>query len=207
MISRPLVTGWLLGLLSGQPKAGLFLGLSTELLWLAKPPLGGLLTPNGGLAVSAAFLAYLGADQARISPNQTAILALAWLFVIPLAYLAAYMETLTRKLSCRKASKVEKSLFSSEKAPLFMWHNLQGLIQAFMAGLVFIAISGGLVFLALRGAAILLPERFWSFFTAFGPFAPLAGLLALSSVLPGRNLAWYISGLALGLALLFAFQP
>ncbi|MDL2227209.1 PTS sugar transporter subunit IIC, partial [Deltaproteobacteria bacterium OttesenSCG-928-M10] len=55
MVGRPLVTGFIIGLITGETAFGTWMGLSAELLWLATMPLGGQLTPNAGLAVTAAL--------------------------------------------------------------------------------------------------------------------------------------------------------
>ena len=45
MMSRPMIMGPLIGLVMGDLKAGLFVGVSLELLWLNSPPVGAYL-PN-----------------------------------------------------------------------------------------------------------------------------------------------------------------
>jgi mannose/fructose/N-acetylgalactosamine-specific phosphotransferase system component IIC len=56
MISRPLVMGPLLGLLFGEPRIGLALGLITEFLSLDDVPVGNRLPLNATVAVAAALL-------------------------------------------------------------------------------------------------------------------------------------------------------
>ncbi|MDR1487117.1 MAG: PTS sugar transporter subunit IIC [Deltaproteobacteria bacterium] len=109
-LSRPLVTGLLVGLILELPAVGALMGMWAELLWLTRSPLGGLIPPNGGLAVSSALIALFmmtyndwapgAAPPSTISFSFAGIdwplMALAFTAVIPLAHSATMIEKVVR---------------------------------------------------------------------------------------------------------------
>ncbi|MDR1546801.1 MAG: PTS sugar transporter subunit IIC [Deltaproteobacteria bacterium] len=195
MLARPLATGFLIGWATAQPQAGLTLGLWAELLWLARPPLGGFIVPNGGLAVSAALLAWglaaspaTGPDAALAAGRPTpGSLTLLFAAVPPLAHLAVNVERLARARSTRMVARLEAELLEGASPPL-LWYNLRGLLVTLAASLVFLAVSAAALAGLLKLAEAGLPAAAWAALAKFEPFAPLAGLTVLAENLHGRRL-------------------
>ncbi|MDR1394721.1 MAG: PTS sugar transporter subunit IIC [Deltaproteobacteria bacterium] len=205
MLARPLAAGLLVGLASGHSREGLYLGLWTELLWLSQPPLGGFLTPNGGLAVSAALLAWSAASQFWTVPPDKGALVLIFLFIPPAAVLATGLEKMARSVSGRVEARLEESL-SQGRRPFFMWSNLKGLLFTLAAGAASLAVFAALLALILSASLRLAPDFLWPLLSRAAPFIPLAGL-ALNAGRMDRKLAGpYILGLLAGAGYL-ALRP
>lgn len=67
MLSRPLITGPLCGLLLGDPASGLSLGVLFELFCLDRPPVGGKMEFNGTVAAGSAVLLAGGPHAAPLA--------------------------------------------------------------------------------------------------------------------------------------------
>jgi mannose/fructose/N-acetylgalactosamine-specific phosphotransferase system component IIC len=99
-----------MGLALSEIGVGLCLGLWTEILWLSRPPLGGFIAPNGGLAVSLGLLAWsLVVGLYPAAYNQSAQV-LIFVAIAPLAALIATLEQLGRQIAARRAERLLKSL-------------------------------------------------------------------------------------------------
>jgi mannose/fructose/N-acetylgalactosamine-specific phosphotransferase system component IIC len=84
MISRPLVTGALTGVLFGRPAEGLALGFIVEAFALIVLPVGAARYPESGTATVAATSAYMAATTAGLAPGALALsvaFALGWEWV------------------------------------------------------------------------------------------------------------------------------
>jgi mannose/fructose/N-acetylgalactosamine-specific phosphotransferase system component IIC len=81
MVSRPLVAGWLAGLVLGEPLLGAEVGLLLELYILVSVPSGGGRFPEGGTAavVAVAAAAAVAATAAALAVGVAAGLGTGWL--------------------------------------------------------------------------------------------------------------------------------
>lgn len=209
MVGRPLVIGFTIGLASGEIEAGLWLGLSAELLWLATLPLGGQLTPNSSLAVTAAFTAWLANGTNLPGAVDTypgeAGLVLAFL-TIPFW---ARAFTVIDKI-CR--SRVEQQLIQARARleaghnPDFFLRNLKGGLTTFFYSLVALLIAVGLNSLILYAALQLIPD-FILFNSGFiFAFIPFLGLLGMAVFLEAKSFNLYLYSLLATLLALSAAQ-
>ncbi|HEX7415820.1 MAG TPA: PTS sugar transporter subunit IIC [Smithellaceae bacterium] len=96
MISRPVVIAPLIGLLLGNPYAGLVIGAIVELIWIDHIPVGSYLPPNDSIvavvATSTAVIA--GQKLGGVFPE---LIALSLLMSIPCGILAKRMDSLIIK--------------------------------------------------------------------------------------------------------------
>ncbi|MDR2386605.1 MAG: PTS sugar transporter subunit IIC [Deltaproteobacteria bacterium] len=142
---RPLVAGLVFGLMLGQVKLGLTLGLWVEVLWLARLPLGGTLIPNGALALTAALVGLTGSLYFLKLPYdpQKPLAPLALTIIIPLAHLMTLIEPNTRLWGKHSHQKITRAL--NENGQLVFWKvNLLGLGLTFSLALV-LSLFGALV--------------------------------------------------------------
>ncbi|MDR0621583.1 MAG: PTS sugar transporter subunit IIC, partial [Deltaproteobacteria bacterium] len=98
-IWRPLTAGLIIGAILGEIRFGLTLGLWVEVLWLARPPLGGAIVPNGALALAAAMTGVsesLFLLDAPLDP-QKPLAPLALALIVPLAHCMTLIEPATRR--------------------------------------------------------------------------------------------------------------
>ncbi|MDR2443927.1 MAG: PTS sugar transporter subunit IIC [Deltaproteobacteria bacterium] len=178
-LARPIVTGALMGLFTGQVTIGLNLGFWTELLWLTRPPLGGHVSPNGGLAVSSAILGALLLGE-NLPPERLAgASVLLFAVVIPLAHLLTNIETVTRGYSL-VWTKNFKEAISSLRSPSALSFQLRGVALVMLLGFIS-AIMGAVIFgLYLKLCLAYLPELCWVPLTRFAPLAPLIGIATMT---------------------------
>lgn len=200
MISRPLVVGFLIGLMIGEWQYGAWLGLSVELLWLAMMPLGGDLTPNSGLAVSAALIAWVnGAFAPAVGGHQIETGLVAAFLTVPLwAWLFTYLDRFNRELADRRLALIRADL-EAGRDPQFFSRNLQGLWLTLAGNLaaltVAVVVNGWLFQLALR----LLPDQVLMALGFFYEFIPLLGLVGMGGAIGARNPGIYIGGIVASL--------
>lgn len=93
MISRPIVTAPLIGLLLHDPSAGLIIGALVELFWIDRVPVGTYIPPNDTIvAVLATSIAVLaGQNPGKTAPQ---LIALAILLAVPFGVIAQKMDFL-----------------------------------------------------------------------------------------------------------------
>ena len=209
MLSRPLVIGLVLGLAAGRVDFGVWLGLSAELLWLAVLPLGGQITPNAGLAVGAAFIAWEQSGYApaldlwTVSWLNQATLVIAFLTVPVWAKAMGLIDLAGRRLVPPVLARARADL-AGDGEPHFLRRNLYGLF-------VNLALSG-----AVLAAAALINLRVIRMAVAFTPqtvllnlgfifkFLPFMGLLGMAVFLESRSFPFYLGGLLASLLALSA---
>ncbi len=205
MVSRPLVTGFAIGWLTGELRYGIWMGLSAELLWLATLPLGGQLTPHAGLAVSAALIAWVGSPFApAVGAHQTEAGLVISFLTIPLwARVFTLIDTLGRRLAPAQVDQARADL-AAGRDPRFFSRNLRGLWIALglsLAGLLAAAAVNSLLLgLAVRLAPDLVLLNLGFLFAVI----PFLGLLGMAVFLEAKTLNLYLYGLLASLLALSA---
>ncbi|MDR1085334.1 MAG: PTS sugar transporter subunit IIC [Deltaproteobacteria bacterium] len=198
MLARPLVTGLLVGHVLDNPLAGLYLGLWTELLWLTRPPLGGVLTPNGGLAVSAALLAWSAVTRFWHTPPERPVLVFICILIPPVAVLATGLEKLSRRVSGKVEARLEENLAVGGRVG-FMWPNLKGLLFTLAAGLASLSLLAPILALFIIWNIKAEPAALWPFLDKLAPFMPLVGLTINIGRLRKSLILFYGLGLLAGI--------
>jgi mannose/fructose/N-acetylgalactosamine-specific phosphotransferase system component IIC len=208
MLGRPLVAGLILGLAAGQAGFGVWMGLSAELLWLAALPLGGQITPNACLAVSAAFIAWVKSGCATASALETAggvqaTLVIAFLTVPVWAKAMGLIDLGCRRLIPPVLVRAQADL-AGDREPHFMRRNIYGL-------LVNLALSGAVLALAaliniqvIRAAAGFAPGAVLFNLGFIFHLLPFVGLLGMAVFLESRVFPFYLGGLLASLLALSA---
>ncbi|MDR2301979.1 MAG: PTS sugar transporter subunit IIC [Deltaproteobacteria bacterium] len=159
---RPLVAGLIIGLLVGQVRLGLTLGLWVEVLWLGRPPLGGAIIPNGALALSAALVGLAGSlSFLNLPPDpQKPLAPLALGLIIPLAHYMTSIEPMTRRWGEFSHNALAKAL-ENDLAPQIWKANLVGIGLTFSLALAF-SLFGALVMALISVIALsAFPQWFW----------------------------------------------
>jgi mannose/fructose/N-acetylgalactosamine-specific phosphotransferase system component IIC len=192
-LSRPLATGFLVGLILNQTPAGLMLGLWTELIWLARPPLGGYIPPNGGLAVSTALLSLFAARllHPALTPGWP-LIALTFAAVVPLAYFATGVEKLVRALADKLTDRLKKTINKGQRPVWTLWPGAIVLSATLALGLVFLAAGSLILTFGLDGAINHLPEPAWTILGKGAPFIPIIGLVGMLENLKPINVVIYL---------------
>lgn len=151
LLSRPVVAGTLLGVLCGDIKTGVQLGIWTEFLMLDQLPVGGYVPPSGGVCVASAFImAYL------------CMLPVSFSFLLGIIIGKAYSHMESRLRTWRNSwNQAIEQAVQREPGALNFWMAKSIAVQ-FAAGFVFIWL--GVQLLSLAGAYIWprLPEELCS---------------------------------------------
>ena len=111
MVSRPIVSGPLVGWIVGDLNAGLASGLLFELLWLRRPPVGGFISPDVTLA-SIANSAVSASVRTETGAELLSIVFLSFVTLLPIAFLGTKLDILLRTLVGKIAHAAEKVQFS-----------------------------------------------------------------------------------------------
>lgn len=91
MISRPIVSAPLIGLILGDPYTGLVAGAFIELFWIDRLPIGAYIPPNDTIVAILITGSSIG-TAGLIGSLPTGLIALAILLLLPLGILAQTME-------------------------------------------------------------------------------------------------------------------
>jgi len=91
MISRPIVIAPVIGIVLGNPYAGLIIGAMLELFWMDRSPIGIYIPPNDSIAAAlAASLAILAGQSLGVVTKE--LTALSILLAIPFGILAKKID-------------------------------------------------------------------------------------------------------------------
>jgi len=121
MISRPIVAAPLTGLVLGDLHTGLSIGLMTELLWLARIPVGAAIPPDDTqVAVGATTLVVVFGPLWGYGGAGFMILAL--LIAMPLGKAGQWLDHLARSQNSRLQKRAEQVLASGDIARLERLH-------------------------------------------------------------------------------------
>ena len=201
MVGRPLVVGFAIGLVSGELASGMWLGLSAELLWLATMPLGGQLTPNPGLAVTAAFLGWLISSSGHMagSDHREAGLVLSFFTVPCWARVFTVIDKISRNVAVTQLNRALESL-EANKEPHLFWRNLSGLGVTLVCSLGALAVAALVTgfclqfFMGFNLSTVLFKSFHFLFI-----FIPFLGLLGMAVFLDSKIINLYIYGILAGL--------
>jgi PTS system mannose-specific IIC component len=209
MLGRPLVTGLVLGLAAGQVWFGIWMGLSAELLWLAAMPLGGQITPNSSLAVSAAFIAWVKSGCAPAPDLETADVSVQATLVIAFLTVPVWAKAMGLiDLGCRRLippvlARVRADL-AGDREPRFMRRNLWGLFVNLVLSGAALAVAVLINIHIIKAAVVLAPGVLLFNLGFIFKFLPFVGLLGMAVFLESRTFPFYLGGLLASLLALSA---
>ncbi len=176
LISRPIVAGSIIGLLSGNFFLGLQLGIFTELIYLDFMPIGGVTPPSGALSSGIAVIMaqYFGLD-----------IYFAFFVGIIGGLAFSFVEKGLRRLRTRNLPQIEQALRSDKTSAgkiIF-----QSLLLQFLATYAFLLVCISVIGPAFGGVSAKIPEHLhiafkFSYFVV--PWVGLAGLLLSFSAKP-----------------------
>ena len=201
MVGRPLVTGFIIGLITGEVAFGTWMGLSAELLWLATMPLGGQLTPNAGLAVTAALTAWIGsgfAPAVGAYPSEAG-LVVSFLTIPPWAKAFTIVDKGARRLVLPQLAQARADL-ALGRDPRFFQRNLLGVFTTLAFSLAAVAVAVGVNSLLLKMVLRLTPEFVLTSLEFIYNLIPFLGLLGMAVAYLERNtFTFYLASLLVSL--------
>jgi fructoselysine and glucoselysine-specific PTS system IIC component len=209
MLGRPLVTGLFLGLAAGRADLGVWMGLSAELLWLAVLPLGGQITPNASLAVSAAFIAWVksglapASDPLMVGEAMEATLVIAFLTVPVWAKAMGLIDLGCRRLIPPVLAQARADL-AGDREPHFLRRNLYGLFANLILSGAVLAAAAFMNMQFIKAAVSLTPQAVLMNLGFLFNVLPFMGLLGMAVFLESRSFPFYLGGLLASLLALSA---
>lgn len=197
LLAQPAISGPIVGIVLGEPMLGIWAGLTVQLLWAGRLPVGAYVPPNccvaGVFTVGTAVLI-----PGVVAPAHRAVLA--GLLTLPIAYAGGRLDVFIKaRLNVIYLHAAERALAKNRRAPLGV-ATLKGVTSVFVKDYVLLWVSvfaatavlglvagriteqlgAGLnvayVVLPAAGVALLL-HAYWSWKTvsAFGAGAAAAG--------------------------------
>ena len=137
LVSEPIVSCSVLGLLFGNPEAGLMLGIIFQLLWLGYLPLGGeRFTDNNMAAFISTASLFSAADIfgfGSLEFNTALILVL--LFGVLIGIIGLHLMNFERRLNGIRTEKLLSVFEHGENPFLIRWH-FTGIYYAFIKGVL-----------------------------------------------------------------------
>jgi mannose/fructose/N-acetylgalactosamine-specific phosphotransferase system component IIC len=135
MISEPLVSCTLLGLLFGQPETGILLGVLFQLLWLGYLPLGAVRFTDHDMAAfiaTASLLASVRLFSLGDDVTRAAILP-AMLYGILIGSVGLRLNDLIRRRSGVFTERMIADIEDGRNTNIFFWH-FRGVAATFLKG-------------------------------------------------------------------------
>ncbi len=163
MVSRPIVTAPLIGLVLGDLYTGLIVGALVELLWIDRLPVGTCLPPNDFLVSLLVVASSILAGQ-ELGHKSRELVAFSTLIFIPFGYLGQRMDGFIIRSNGALAEGALQDAQAGEIEGICRKH-LTGLAKVFLAYVAFIS-------LALPGGVFLIVSVF--------PLLPAASIRALT---------------------------
>ncbi|MFZ5516873.1 MAG: PTS sugar transporter subunit IIC [Candidatus Zhuqueibacterota bacterium] len=132
MISQPVVSCPVIGLIFGYPEIGLILGILLELPWLVDIPSGGAHGSEGNLgAVTATALAiYL---KSRDISTDNIIIFVSVIYSLGVSYVGGLLVTLVRRVNISLQHAADDAASRADLSRIH-WLNLSGLGYSFVTG-------------------------------------------------------------------------
>ena len=144
MISRPVVSAPLVGLILGDPYTGLVSGAFIELFWIDRPAIGAYIPPNDTIA--AVLIAAGAIESGRvIGELSQGLIAAAVLLYAPFAFLAKKMELRIIRSNEKSAKEMSWDADSRNVHSVAKSHFRAAMLNfVFPAAIILIALPAGI---------------------------------------------------------------
>ena len=142
MFSRPIFCGPVIGLITGDVRTGLYVGMIMELLWISVVPLGSEVPPDSSVVSTSA--AYIGAG----SGGDRGFVVFLILALVPLGILFKRVDMLHREFNVYFAHKTEEKLTEGDVSYVGR-AAVYGFLLFFLKGTLFLAAvmgAGAIIF-------------------------------------------------------------
>ncbi|MFC1538221.1 PTS sugar transporter subunit IIC [Candidatus Latescibacterota bacterium] len=137
LISEPIVSCSLLGILFGAPETGLMIGILFQLLWLGYLPLGGTVFTDSNLAayISTAAI-FIASDFFDLSgTSMKAALIPAMLFSVIIGIIGLHIHSYEQQLNGERNDRIISCIENGEISSILFLHSM-GIATAFLKGVL-----------------------------------------------------------------------
>jgi mannose PTS system EIIC component len=139
MISRPIVSAPLIGLMLGDAYTGLIAGALLELFWINRLPIGTIVPPNDFLAAVLVASSAIIAGQ-EIGRTTRELVAFSVLFFVPFAHLGQKVDSFIVSSNDKLAGDALNAAMEADTGRIFRKH-MEGLGKTFLCYSIFIFFS------------------------------------------------------------------
>ncbi|SES84335.1 PTS sugar transporter subunit IIC [Anaerobranca gottschalkii] len=194
MISRPIVSAPIIGLILGDLQTGILVGVLLELLWVGTLPVGATVPPESTFAaVNTVAIAILTGF------TDVSSLILIFIFLIPFLYIASFFEDKIRGKNNKLTIIAEKLIEEGKLDKLVRLHFL-GLSRFFSKTFIISLIAVTIGYYIIPPVYQDLPQSFYNTLEIGGKILPILGVAVVIDLLINkRNLYFLFLGLLLGL--------
>jgi len=179
MISRPVVTGPIIGFLAGDVSMGLLMGAIIELLWIRDIPVGSFVPPDE--TILTVLVASVGVLPLQVSGmKEISLFVYALLIFLPATYLSLQVELALRNANNQLWRLANDAIGRGQENRVALYH-WSGAAIAFFAHFMLLLgfLLGGLYFIRLTFP--LLPSFLYKALYFTGCVAPVVGVAAALS--------------------------
>lgn len=194
MISRPIVSAPIIGLIFGDLQTGILVGVLLELLWIGTLPIGATVPPESTFAaVNTVAIAVLTGF------TDISSLVLIFILLIPFVYLASFLEDKIRSKNNRLTIMAEKVIEEGRLDKLVLLHFL-GLSRFFIKTFVISLIAVLIGYYSIPPIHQALPQSLYNTLQIGGKILPILGVAVVIDLLINkRNWYFLFLGFLLGL--------
>lgn len=138
LLAQPAISGPIVGMALGEPMLGIWAGLTVQLLWAGRLPVGAYVPPNS--CVAAVFTVGAAALMpGTVAPAYRAVLA--GLLTLPVAYAGGRLDVFIKaRLNVAYLHAAERALAKNGRAPLGA-ATLKGVASVFVKDFVLLWVS------------------------------------------------------------------
>lgn len=139
MISQPVVTCPVIGLIFGQPEIGILLGILLELPWLIEMPIGAKhgLSGNLGAVVATGIAIYLNSHKCN---TENIIIIISILYSLLVSRAGSYLLIVKRKLNSKLTYLADDAAARGDISLISRFH-LTGVIYSFTLGFLLVGVG------------------------------------------------------------------
>ena len=185
MISRPIVSAPLMGLLLGDIQTGIFVGILLELLWVGTLPVGAFVPPESTFAaVNTVAIAVLTDNVAKGD------IILIFLLLTPFTFLARFLEDKIRSRNNALSKCADRAVIEGRYGSIQKLHFL-GLSMFFIKTFLVSSLAVALGVLLVPRIVELVPINILDILSLGGDILPLIGVAVVIDLLLTKNNWWY----------------
>jgi len=190
MISQPVVSCPIIGLIFGDPQLGLWMGMLLELPWLINIPLGGTHGSEGNLGaiVATALSIYFKSNEVN-TENIVIIVSIMYSLVISRG--GAYLVEYVRRANLALIHAADRAASQADLKRI-TWLNYVGVIYSFLLGFFLVGIGFSVGVVVLKPLAAFIHHEF-NFAFGMAKYGLLgSGIGAVATLFINRETKWFV---------------
>jgi mannose/fructose/N-acetylgalactosamine-specific phosphotransferase system component IIC len=201
MVSRPVVSASVIGLLLGDPYVGMITGALIELIWIDRLPVGTVVPPNdtvSAVLISAAVI-LAGRSLGAVSKE---VIALGIILLLPTALAGQIMDIWIIRGNDKIARAALKTAADGDIDGVSRLH-IRALLRTYLINTVFIFTALGIGVYALQTIYSLIPPAVLKSLVYVYLFLPILGVAVALNTIHLRGMLPVFSGIFLIVMIIF----